>query len=307
MSIPYDFPALIEQMVREGNRPPDGLLHPSTHLNGHLRHTQLDLAGAPKIPNNFANQARLELGTLMHERLHDYLRKKGVPHMPEVKLNPWLPEGWGGTADCLLWVPEFQAFVLVDYKTIEGKGVYYIDTTGAKHSHIWQVSSYLHACEDMGIPILMDELAVLYIPITEGTGDSGTRGPIMETVDPIEREVIHTHMAEIKSDTDRYLDSLHGAEATEILEYLTPELADGPEREQKLVWDKDKKIWHVRLVPPWGAKYCPYEKPLCTCSGLKTEKIGEYSLDQEYSPREGYEHVLPTVLPTDNEVNKRKR
>lgn len=317
MTVSLDFGSLFVEMFADDQRIPDGKLHPSTHLLGHLRHSQLDLAGAPTKKREFANSARLESGTMWHERIHNRMRKKGVPHMAETKLDAWLPDGWAGTADCLLWNAEHRAFALIDYKTIEGKGVYWIETQGAKEGHIWQLSAYLYACEAMGIPVFTDEGYILYIPITEGQNSGvGTCHVMMEVVKPINKDLLHNHMADIKSKTDDYLDSVevsgwtlrgNRAEFMEpVAAYLTDALADPPAREQKLFWDKDKKIFHVRLVPPWGAKYCPYHEPLCTCSSLKTEKIGEYSMDKEYSPREGYEEIVPTVVPTDSEVNKRK-
>jgi hypothetical protein len=253
---------------------------------------------------------RLITGTFFHELIHDQMRRKGIPHMPEVKLDYWLPAGWAGTADCLMWNAEHRAFALIDYKTIEGKGVYWIETQGAKEGHIWQLSAYLYAAEAMGIPVFTDEGYVLYIPITESQVVTGTQGALMEVVKPLDKEALHNHMADIKSNVDEYLYSLQ-FEFRKWLpdsdeEYLTEFLADPPAREQKLFWDKDKKIFHVRLVPPWGAKYCPYDEPLCTCSGLKTEKIGEFSLEREYSPRDGYEEFTPTVVPSATEINRRK-
>lgn len=308
MAVPLDFGKFFSEMLEDDRRVPDGLLHPSSHLRGHMRHVQLDVAGAPKRVNGFANSMRLLAGTMFHEKIHDRMRKKGVPHMPETKLDDWLPDGWAGTADCLLWNAEHRAFALVDYKTIEGRGVYWIETQGSKVPHIWQISAYLYACDAMGIPVFTDEGYILYVPITEGQNDVGTRGALMEVVTPIEKSLLHKHMADIKSKTDNYLttlDDLGGVSSIE--DYIkTAALADPPAREQKLFWDKDKKIFHVRLVPPWGARYCPYDEPLCTCSSLKTEKIGEFNLDGQYSPREGYEETIPTVVPSSSEVNKRK-
>lgn len=306
MTVPLDFSEFFTGILERDRRIPDGKLHPSTHLTGHLRHTQLDLAGAPKRVNGFSNSMRLMAGTMFHEMIHDQMRRRGIAHMPEVQLDQWLPWGWAGTADCLMWNAEHRAFALIDYKTIEGKGIDWIERLGAKEPHIWQLSAYLYACEEMGIPLFTDEGYMLYVPITDGVG---TRSFIVETVKPLDKEMLHDHMADIKSSTDTYLDSLSlfvGHTITDVNAYLTNALADPPAREQKLFWDKDKKIWHVRLVPPWGARYCPYDEPLCTCSSLGTAKIGEFSLEREYLPRDGYEEFIPTVVPSASEINRRK-
>lgn len=309
MSVPLDFSDFFTGILERDRRIPDGKLHPSTHLTGHLRHTQLDIAGAPKRINGFSNSMRLLAGTMFHEMIHDQMRRKGIPHLPEVKLDPWLPDGWAGTADCLMWDARHRAFALIDYKTIEGKGIDWIERLGVKEPHLWQLSAYLYACEDMGIPLLTDEGYILYIPITDGVG---TKSFIVERVKPLDKELLHKHMADIKSSTDNYLDSIPRTWLDipiidrPVADYLTDALADPPAREQKLFWDKDLKIWNVKLVPPWGAKYCPYDEPLCTCSGLGTTKIGEFSLEGEYSSREGYETVVPTVRPSSSEVNRRK-
>ncbi len=306
MSIVLDFGKLLADLLQDDQRANDGKLHPSSHLLGSLRHTQLDVAGAPKKAREFTNSMRLHLGTMSHEWVHDSMRRKGIPHMPEVKLDPWLPEGWAGTADCFLWDAEHKAFALLDYKTIEGKGMYWIDTQGPKDSHIWQVSAYLYAAESMGLPVFTDEGYILYIPITEGTG---THTPSIEVVKPIPKDELHSHMNQIKSQTDKYLRQiqlLHAWPGHDPRKYITDELAAPPQREQKLFWDKNKKVWDLKLVPPWGARYCPYEAPLCTCSGLATsEKVGEYDLDRAYSPRDGYKDVVPVVTVSDTELNRR--
>src|SRR3990172_241433 len=141
----------------------DGLLHASSHLTGSLRHAQLDVAGAPKIGEDLVRNMALWIGSLIHEDLHRMLRKTGVPYLAEVNMTPWLPPGWGGTCDALIWNPEMRGFVLVDLKTTKGEGMKFIRRDGAKAEHIAQTSAYWWAARKMGIP-LVKKIAVLYIP-----------------------------------------------------------------------------------------------------------------------------------------------
>src|SRR4051812_41279757 len=144
---------MYEELLRS-RRPNDHLLHASSHLVGSLRHAQLDVAGAPKLPSAFTSEVTLMTGTLWHNWLNDALRRLGVPYMAEVNLTPWMPEGWGGTTDGLMWSPEHKGFVLVDFKTTKGEGMSYIAKGGAKEEHIWQTSLYWHAAKKMGIPLV---------------------------------------------------------------------------------------------------------------------------------------------------------
>src|SRR6266705_1570842 len=145
-----DLVELLKQELHRGQRPPDGLLHASGDLVGPLRHSQLKLAGAPYKETPLAQQIRLETGTMWHKRMHDAIVATGTPFMQEVTLNQWLPEGWGGTADWLLWDDDYPGYRLRDLKTIKPEGLRWV-LNGAKEEHIWQASAYWHALDAAGI------------------------------------------------------------------------------------------------------------------------------------------------------------
>lgn len=65
-------------------------------------------------------------GTMWHQWAHESLVAAGQPFMQEVRLDPWMPEGWSGTADWIFYVPERWAFKLRDMKTIKGDGLAWI-------------------------------------------------------------------------------------------------------------------------------------------------------------------------------------
>jgi hypothetical protein len=78
---------------------------------------------------------------MWHEWAHKALVAAGVPFMQEVRLDRWLPAGWSGTADWIMFDPERAAFVLGDMNTIKGDGTPWIEKDGAKLDHIEQLSA----------------------------------------------------------------------------------------------------------------------------------------------------------------------
>jgi hypothetical protein len=167
--LPIDLGELFHQELLKSSRPNDHKLHASSYLKGSLRHAQLDVAGAPKRTSELLNEITLMTGTLWHQWMHDTLRQAGVPYMAEVNLTPWMPAGWGGTADFLIWNPELKAFVLTDAKTTKGESLKFIRRDGAKPEHVAQTSIYWHAAKKMGIP-LAKIIGVLYWPKNDVRG-----------------------------------------------------------------------------------------------------------------------------------------
>ena len=274
----------------------DGMLHPSTHLAAPLRHAQLDRAGAPKPQRPFADQMTLHIGTMIHEWLHDELRKQGVPYMAEVNLGPWMPPGWNGTADAVVWNPELKAFVLVDFKTSKGESIQYRERSGASEEHILQTSIYWHALRKMGVP-LAKAIGVLYIPKNQTR--SGDIRPLLVDFDPLPVRKLKAQMDERKRAVDKYLCSLPKPNPRPLLpdEFVTEELAPEPDMEQRIYTDKATGRQVLKLVPKWMTRYCPYEAPLCTCSSQKSFVIGSFTDDGGYVPRAGYEDIAPEVAP----------
>lgn len=312
--LPFDLTEIVYEELMRQRRDPDGLLHASSHLNGSLRHAQLDVAGAPRVQSELIREFPLWIGHMMHEWLHDTLRRLGVPYMAEVNMNPWLPPGWGGTLDALVWNPEFKAFVLADFKTSKGESMRYIRTGGAKEDHIKQTSLYWHAAKKMGVPIAK-AITVYYLPKNDTRSKDELIEPILVDFEPMSSQAL---MAEAKRRRERvhaYEDSLPfdpisvqiraGADKHSLYEpseplsaWLTDELEPVQERTQRIYFDRATETHEVKLVPHWSTAFCEFPDELCSCSTQGTTKIGMYDIDGTYYPRKGYEEIEPTVAPS---------
>jgi hypothetical protein len=283
---------LLEKELRKDRRPNDGLLHASSHFTGSLRHVQLEVAGAPQVERPFAQEMPLYLGTYMHELIHR--AKRGLPYMAEVDVSPWMPEGWGGTADSV----EFSngLFVLEDYKTTKGESLRYIEQDGAKPEHQAQASLYWYALEAMGLPMLKS-IGVWYLP----KNDVGTKGlePLLAQFAPLPKQALYAEASYRKRRVDEYVETLGGYIYEDLDNWLTSELEPVQERHQKLFYDRATETWDLKLVPHWSAAYCPFPDELCDCSAHGIEKIGMFDVDgMTYVARKGYEDVEPEVFPT---------
>lgn len=280
-------------------RPEDGLLHASTDIVGSLRHTMLRLAGAPKAPEKIASLIRLETGTMWHTRLNGVLdRNWRGPVTHEIPVGAGLPEGWGGTADTLLSIDD--GYYLLDYKTTKGEGIQYVLQDGAKPEHVAQVSAYYHALVNMGFNMV--GCGVWYIPMNEDYKAEDGVIPTLQELKPLPKGPLFEDMAIRRLQVDAYLQSLSIvppsgfglSTASDVLYYLTDELAPVMEREQKLM--KKGGQYNVVLFPHWSSMFCPYDDALCNCGDGGSTKIGHY-VGGAYVPRKGYEDVLPTVRP----------
>lgn len=234
-------------------------------------------------------------GTLWHEWWHKTLIERGVPFFHELKLTSFMPEGWSGTADWVFWHPEYQAFVLGDLKTAKGEAIYWINRNGAKTEHIWQLSAYYYALLAMGLPMVKG-FGVMYWPMND-TSDGDLVLPTLQECDPLPEDVVLGRMVERFQACDKFW---HGPWE---LDDLAPEI----DREQKLLWNKTQGVFDVKLVPHWSTRFCDWEAPYCNCRNQGTTKVGHYKLDEEYVPRKGYEDILPTVVPTKWDYNKRRK
>jgi hypothetical protein len=290
-----DLAGIMNEAIR-GDRD-DGMLHPSTHFASPLRHAQLDMAGAPKRERPFADQFTLHIGTMVHEWFHDELRKRGVPYMAEVNLGPWLPKGWNGTADAVIWEPSLNAFVLADWKTTKGESLKFRIERGASEEHILQTSVYWHALKKMGIP-LAKAIGVFYIPKNQPR--NGDVEPLLVDFDPLPVRKLTADMNKRKQLVDEYLLSLPKPNPRPLLpeEFVTDALGPTLEPEQRVYFDKRSGDHVVKLVPQWQTMFCPYDAPLCDCATQREKQsttIGRYDEDGVYTPREGYEDIEPLV------------
>lgn len=299
--LPFDLTEIVYEELLSGRRSNDGLLHASSHMVGPLRHAQLDVAGAPSLPEGLIRQVPMWTGTMWHEWLQGRLKQLGVPVMMEVKLSPWLPKGWGGTADLFVYNPEYRAFVLVDLKTTKGDGLKWIRKDGAKPEHMHQVSAYWWAAKKMGIP-LTKHAAIYYLPMTDTRDRNEVVEPILCEITPLPMKMLHAEMRSRQEAVAAYVDSLPfgtdpNGPALPLEDYLTPELAPVPDRVQALQYDKRAGQWNLQLKPHWSSMFCTYPLELCDCRLGGTNKIGEWNPKGEYVPREGYEHIVPELAP----------
>lgn len=322
----FDLEELLEQKLAADRRPPDGLLHPSGDLIGSLRHAQLRAAGAPTVASEVVSDIRLMTGTMWHTFFESVFRVNKLPVMTEVKLDRWLPEGWSGTADWLMWSDEYRAFVLGDLKTAKGEGMSFVERDGIKDEHLWQLSAYWYAVEAMGLP-LVKAFNVLYLPMN-ATSDSKVT-PLLAEGRPLPREEVMFQMTERWRLTKAYLKQVShdghtmlnraGAEwhgqSFPLNAYLNDLLAPEQERVQILRWNGKQKVYDVKLAPHWSTAYCPYPNELCACSEQGTNKIGSFQYlhhpegDQVvYCPRaeDEFKDIKPTVTPPSLKTFKEK-
>jgi hypothetical protein len=299
---------VIEESLAKERREDDGLLHCSSDLCGSLRHTQLRLAGAPTLPSetDFVSSIRMHTGTMWHSYIGKSFVRAGIPVIQEVNVTPWLPEGWGGTADWLIWDSLEAEFTLVDLKTTKGEGIRFIKEQGAKKEHRWQASAYYHALVNAGFP-MAEKFAIYYLPMNEVLSDPVS--PIVSECKPVDYSELKSTMNYKFTRVQEYLSSLpspSGKELT-IVDYSTSELELTMEREQKLYWNKSMGVFDLKLVPHWLTRYCPYPLALCGCIEQKSEKIGHFTLEKLYIPRSGYESYDSSTSPSELDYNRRRK
>src|SRR5678810_502787 len=105
-------------------------------------------------------------GTMWHKHIGDSFVAQGIPAIQEISVTPWLPKGWSGIADWLVWNPNTEKFVLGDLKTTKGEGIKFIKEYGIKLEHHWQVSAYWHALNEAGYP-LENKFVIYYLPMND--------------------------------------------------------------------------------------------------------------------------------------------
>lgn len=305
--LPFDLGEIIHTELLKERKPNDHLLHVSSHITGSLRHAQLDVAGAPKRMSALLDELVLKTGSLWHEWLHNTLRGLGIPYMAEVNLTPFLPAGWSGTADALVWHPERKGYVLVDFKTTKGEALRFIRQDGAKEEHIAQTSAYWHAAKKMGLN-MVERIAVLYLPKNDTRSKDELIEPLLVDFAPLPAKTLHATMEQRAARVFEYVDSLgfdpktEGQSIRPLSDWVTDALEPEQERVQRRFRDKATGLWELKLVPHWSTAYCPYPEELCACSTQGTTKIGYWDIDGQYIPRTGYEDIVVTVDPPELEM-----
>lgn len=262
----------------------------------------LDVADAPRVEEAISSMATMHSGTMWHSWVNDRLQHLGIPYMSEVRLDPWLPAGWSGTADWIFWSPEHKAFQLADLKTTKGEGIYWINKQGAKEEHQWQLSAYWHALRRMGLP-LVKKIHVLYLPITAGRPGDAPAEPLLVDFDPIPWPKVKKVMESRWGATTDYLEEVQERQSRvkEITDwadiFVTPKLAPVQERVQKLKRNSRAGGWDLLLAPHWSTAYCRYPNELCDCRTQTTNKVGWFDPFGDFHPLEGHENVKPTITP----------
>ena len=298
-SLPFDLTEVIAAELAEGRRANDHLLHASSHLIGSLRHAQLDVVEAPRVESQIVSDVRLYTGTMWHRMIQDTLVKAGVPFMQEVNLTPWMPKGWGGTADLLFWVPGGGSegrggFLLRDVKTIKGEGLRWKIQDGPSEEHIWQTSSYYHACVRMGLPMIR-EVGIYYLPMNDTREKDDIIEPVELTFEPLPWPVLRQQMEHRNKRAEEYKKSLAfepgaGPMFGKPLElYLTDALEPVQERVLKPVFSRRDSKWELKLMPHWSTAYCPFPEELCDCNTQGVTKVGEWTSDGHFIPRAGHD------------------
>ncbi len=295
--LPIDLTEVIHEELLRQRRPEDGLLHASSHLISPLRHVQLELAGAPQIERPFVDEIVLMTGTLWHEWIAGTLRKLGLPYMSEVNLTPWLPAGWGGTADIVFWNPELRGFVLVDLKTSKGESIRYRIERGPSDEHRWQTSMYWHGLRKMGLP-MVKQIGVFYLPKNGTRKKDEVIEPVFAEFSPIPSRTIAAEASRRRKRVNEYVESVPYLGSTMVTgDWLTDALEPEPEREQRVYYDRAFGGYVLKLVPHWTAQFCPFPVELCSCSTQKSTTIGVFDDDGEYVPKDEYAEITPEVFP----------
>lgn len=244
-------------------------------------------------------------GTMWHTFMADMLTKRGVAFQQEVKVTPWLPEGWSGTADWLFYDSSSRGWVLGDLKTIKGEGIRWVLRDGAKDAHMWQLSAYWHALVEGGFP-MVEGFSILYLPMNDTPDKNDLIEPTIQECAPIDRDLVWGVMEDRWAATRTYLDGLGNDDAVDSGGWVTEALAPEQERVQKVYWDGRAEVFNLKLVPHWSTAYCPFPDELCSCSSQGETKIGSYDLDGVYTPRSGYEDVEALVAPSVKDVTAKR-
>lgn len=304
--LPLDLTEILKAGLAEGRRENDFLLHPSGHLLGSVRHAQLDVAGAPRQVSQVARDIRMHTGTMWHSWLNERMLKEGIPFMSEVIVTPWLPQGWSGKLDLLIYNPEYAAFSLVDIKTIKGDGLRWVQRDGAKEEHVWQTSLYWHGAKKMfgdGVR-LIKRIGVFYVPMGEARANESPAEPLLVEFDPLPWATLEPVIEGRWRSVKEYLDSLPFDPTEQVItmdgdpvvpeldQWITDKLA--PVQDRVLTEKFNKSSGHTDLIldKHWSARYCEFPDELCDCNLQGQTKIGIRTQSGQVLPRDGYENEI---------------
>lgn len=256
---------------------PDGLLHPSTHLGCEIEmchdlHPDIEMQ-----KQSTPSLQRLLTGTLWHAWLTakwEQSEWEGLEPRCELKMGDGLPKGWQGSCDLLLGqfgdgILSEAEWTVMDYKTVAGNGLSFINLDKPKPEQHMQISAYYHAADVMGYR-LNPEVCIVHLPVSAAQYQE-IAPPIEQWCKPLPRNVVFGEMKR----------------RSQILKaYLAPGIkAEGyPNQPQQLpLVQKTKTPKNKQPVtvegPSWLVKYC--KSPMCACAG-QTETVISYDNAEVY-------------------------
>jgi len=279
---------IITKALRPTERPYDGLLHASMDISDNLRHVMLRYVNAPTVQRHHLGLTKATTGTLWHQYLGDRLTELGILYSKEIPLRDYLPEGWSGTADFLLFGDPFGS-VLLDLKTTSERAMPFIP----KEEHVLQVSSYWAALRNVPGLELDHKFGIIYLPLdTMQTRSNSSSNFEIKWIAPVE------NVWEVMEARYRLVEEYHH-EFAQTGDILNKYLAPVQPRVQKLF--KREAQYDLKFVPHWSSDYCPFPTDLCDCSTVRGEtKIGHYRQEDDawvYVPRKGYANIKPDLTP----------
>jgi hypothetical protein len=254
----------------------DGMLHFSQHLQ-HDRHTAIYAKhGYPETKKTWKQLFPLIQGTAVHEALHAVMRDSLDYYEEELPVtvdNPLFSYTWTGTADGYMQ-HEGETW-LIDYKTISGPSVDFLD--GAKPEHIWQISAYYH----FGKPV--DRLGILYLP-TSGNYKKQWAKPLFFEITPIGKEELLARMVEVEDACKEYAEM-----------GLLPPSPTGSYKWKKRNGKSWYRVYDLMYKPHFTNLFCPWaglETDLCGCSLEEPRSIAVWDSDDKLTIEEGYDIIV---------------
>jgi hypothetical protein len=247
---------------------PDGLLHPSTHLGCEIEMCHDFDPDIEMKKQTTASLQRLLTGTLWHAWLAGAWLSgdwEGLEPRVEVKMGEGLPKGWQGSCDLLLGqfgdgVLSEPEWTVMDYKTVAGNGLSFINLDVPKPEQHMQISAYWHAANIMGYK-LMPEVCIVHLPVSAAQYKE-IEPPIEQWCKPLPQNKVFGEMKR----------------RSQILKHYLTAGVDGDARYdpqplplvQKTKTPKNKPPVVVE-GPSWLVKYC--KSPMCMCAGQEERVI----------------------------------
>lgn len=242
----------------------DKMLHFSQHLM-HDRHTVLyHWFGYPTVTNEpWAGVIPLLQGNAIHNQIHSIMDKAYDEYHSEVGIIPEDEDfhyPWTGTADA--YIKRDNEWWLIDYKTISGTGITFLQEPRAEH--IAQVSCYYHF--NYWQPA---RVGILYLPTTPDYKRRWHEPQLFE-VEPVKKQILLDRIGDVESAISVYAS--------------TRMLPEWPQGEYKWKENKRNKNYELHYKPHYSSMFCPWrylaDDDPCGCSQQKQILIGKIDYDK---------------------------